>query len=117
MRNITEKPDKWVIIKISYNVPINGKLKKTTYYKVFASWYNDDKHNCGWLVNSGIAKIEQDVNYYYFTGFSGSCYKCHKQQYGVANSYNKHILNRILEQADNRITLMKNKDDWSKIIK
>jgi len=104
-RNISETPEKWVILKLPNN-----------YYKVFATWA------CGYLygdrcrLNSGISKVEQDENFYYFIGFSGSCYKCHKKGYGTATSYGLGVLNKIIEQGNGQIELMEDADDWINVV-
>lgn len=104
-KNISETPDKWVIIKLSNN-----------YYKVFGTWSGGYLDNDRWKLNSGISKVEQDKNFYYFIGFSGSCYKCHKKHYGTVTSYGLFILNKIIEQGGEEVELMENVDDWSNII-
>ena len=100
-RNINETPERWVIVKLPNN-----------YYKVFGSWADGDR----WRLNSGISKVEQDENFYYFIGFSGSCYKCHKKGYGTATSYGLGILNKIIEQGNGQIELMEDVDDWVNVI-
>ncbi len=99
-RTITEAPDKWVILKLPGD-----------YYKVFGSWAGGYLDGDSWKLNSGIERVEQDDYYYYFIGFSGSCYKCHKRGYGTATSYVHNILNKIIE--DVRVELMFNIDDWT----
>ena len=94
-RNITETPERWVIVKLPDNI-----------YKVFGTWAGGYLDGDSWKLNSGIAKVEQDSKYYYFTGFSGSCYKCHKEGYGTATSYGHGVLNRMIEQADGKMVLM-----------
>ena len=97
MNNVTEAPEKWVILEIG------------SYYKVFGTWTYNGKCR----MNSGIAKVEQDGDYYYFTGFSGSCYKCHKKGYGVT-FYGSKILSAVLESG--RAVLLEGRKDWAKII-
>jgi len=102
MKTVSEAPDKWVILKLP------------SVYKVFGTWaggYLDGDH---WQFNSGIEKVEQDEDFYYFIGFSGSCYKCHKKRYGVATSYGLGILNKILE--NDQVELMEDVDDWSGLV-
>ena len=70
---VTDKPDKWVIIHIPQN----------NIYKVFATWAGGYLGGDRWRLNSGINHIEEDQDYYYFFGHSGSCYECHKKAYGV----------------------------------
>mgnify|MGYP007003153128 FL=1 len=67
-------------------------------------------------MNSGISKVEQDENFYYFIGFSGSCYKCHIKAYGTATSYGLGVLNKIIEKGNKQIELMEDVDDWSNVV-
>lgn len=105
-RNISEEPEKWVIIKLPNND-----------YKVFGTWAGGYLDGDRWKLNSGIKEVEQDENYYYFIGYSGSCYKCHKNGYGFATSYGSNILNGLLENATVEVELMEDVSDWTKIIK
>ena len=104
-RNINETPERWVIVKLPNN-----------YYKVFGSWSGGHLDGDRWELNSGISKVEQDENFYYFIGFSGSCYKCHKKTYGIATSYGLGVLNKIREQGNGQVELMNNVDDWVNVV-
>ena len=104
-RNISETPERWVILKLPNN-----------YYKVFGTWAGGYLDGDRWKLNSGIEKIEQDDDYYYFIGFSGSCYKCHKKGYGISTSYGLLVLNKIIEQGNSQIELMEDCDDWSTVV-
>jgi hypothetical protein len=104
-RNISETPERWVILKMPNNC-----------YKVFATWAGGYLDGDRWKLNSGIDKIEQDENFYFFIGFSGSCYKCHKKGYGTATSYGLSILNKIIEQGKGNIELMVDTDDWVNVV-
>jgi hypothetical protein len=103
--NISETPERWVILKLPND-----------YYKVFATWAGGYLDGDSWKLNSGIKEVEQDDDYYYFVGFSGSCYKCHKKTYGTATSYGLGILNRILEQGNDQIELMEDSGNWGDMI-
>ena len=104
-RNISETPEKWVILKLPNN-----------YYKVFGTWAGGYLYGDRYRFNSGISKVEQDENFYYFIGFSGSCYKCHKKGYGTATSYGLVVLNTIIEQGNGQIELMEDADDWTNVV-
>jgi hypothetical protein len=84
-------PDKWVILKIIPN----------RQYKVFGSWFTDE-----WQHNSGIIKIEQTEDFYFFYGYSGSIYKCRKSSYGIATPYCTAILDDILAKTKGQIEIM-----------
>ena len=104
-RNISEIPEKWVILKVPDNC-----------YKVFGTWAGGYLDRDSWKVNSGIKKVEQDDNFYYFIGFTGSVYKCHKKAYGTATFYGLGVLNEIIEKGNGNIVLMNDFDDWEKLI-
>lgn len=87
-RNISEVPDKWVILK----------MPNETGYKVFATWSGGYLDSDRWKLNSGIKSVELDGDYYLFKGFSGSCYACHKDKYGNS-TYGSSILNSIIQKA------------------
>jgi len=103
--NITEYPHRWVILKLPNNL-----------YKVFGTWSGGYLDGDRWKLNSGIQKVEQDNNFYYFFGYSGSCYKCHKNGYGINSSYGTGILNKMTEQLNGQIKVLEDRDDWSDII-
>jgi hypothetical protein len=102
--SISEVPERWVILKLP------------NCYKVFGTWAGGYLDGDRWRLNSGIDKIEQDEDFYYFIGFSGSCYKCHKKGYGTATSFGLAVLNNIIEQGEGDIELMEDTDDWSNAI-
>ena len=95
-------PDKWVIVQIPNNE-----------YKVYGSWFVEK-----WRLNSGITRVEEDEDYYYFYGYSGSCYKCHKQGYGVVTAYCRGVLDNILDMTKDTLTpvelLEEGKYNWGK---
>ena len=103
--NISETPEKWVILKLSNN-----------YYKVFGTWAGGYLDGDRWKLNSGIQSVEQDEDFYYFFGFSGSCYKCHKKTYGTVTSYGLGILNEIIDTANGQIILMDDVNDWTNLV-
>jgi len=90
-RNITETPDRWVFLEL--------KNKGTTIYKVFGSWAGGYLDGDRWKANSGVISVEEDDEYYYFIGYSGSCYKCHKKCYGVMTSYSQSVLDNLIGKA------------------
>jgi hypothetical protein len=104
-RKISEIPERWVILKL----PNNN-------YKVFGTWAGGYLDGDRWRLNSGIEKVEQDGDFYYFIGFSGSCYKCHKKRYGTSTFYGLGVLNKIIEQGNGQIELMGDCDNWLNIM-
>ena len=64
----TYRPLNWVVLKIEND--------ETVFYKVLGIFQND-----AWRVNSGIVKVEEDAEHYYFYGYSKSLYVCKKNLY------------------------------------
>jgi len=104
-RNITESPDKWVMIKITSG--------DKTYYKIFATWFGGYLDGDSWKINSGISSIEEDDDFYYFNGFSGSCYKCLKSAYGVATSYTSSMLELLIKKSNGLAEIMDDDTNWN----
>ena len=55
-----------------------------------------------WKMNSGISRVEEQEGYYYFFGYSGSCYKCSKKGYGAGNSYTSGVLQNVIDTIEKR---------------
>ena len=92
-------PDNWVIIEIP--------KEEKTYYKVLAGWSGGYLDGDSWRMNSGITSVEEDDEYYYFKGESGSVYKCWKDAEkvrmnngGVANEIEKSGLGKVVKYND-----------------
>lgn len=83
-------PDRWVVVKIT--------APNVLLYKVFAFWYGGYASADSWKINSGITKVTEKDNQYFFEGYSGSVYGCHKESYGT-NFYGESVLNRFIEAA------------------
>jgi len=96
-RNITETPDKWVVLELNNGGYLSSKPEPL--YKIFGSWAGGYLKESSWKMNSGIVSVEEDDEYYYFIGYSGSCYKCHKKCYGVMTSYSQGILGNLIDKA------------------
>lgn len=88
------KPDLWVIIKIT-----NDQLRAPI-YKVLATWLGGYLDGDYWRLNSGIARVEEDEDNYMFYGYSGSCYVCNKNEraYGT-NSFSRGVLDNMINKA------------------
>ena len=111
--NITETPERWVILKI------NGP---ETYFRVFAGWSGSYTTGDSWRMNSGIVGIEEDEDYYYFEGYSGSWYKCNKNGYGYKDgmcgfrSYVQSTLDLIIEKSPVPIEILDEDTDFTDIL-
>ena len=108
---ISERPEKWVVLKITN--------KDGIHYKIFGTWAGGYLDGDRWRLNSGISSIEEDENHYYFYGYSGSCYMCNKNDYGVATTYSKSVLDEFQIKAlekDTKIEVMGEDTDWLTLI-
>ena len=109
MRNITEIPERWVVLKI------NGP---ETYFRVFGGWRGGYLDGDRWKMNSGIVGIEEDEDYYYFEGHSGSWYKCNKNGYGLKDGmysfspYIQGVLENIIEKSPVPIEVVDEETDF-----
>jgi hypothetical protein len=81
-----ETPNRFIIVKIG------------DFYKVFATYLGGYLYGDSWKLNSGIQKVTEDNDFYYFYGYSGSVYKCHKNSYGTSN-FTQSILDNIIEKG------------------
>ncbi len=111
-RNISEIPDKWVVVKIDNNLD-------KSFYKVFATWVGGYLNGDKWKLNSGIKSVESDDDYYYFIGYSGSCYKCHKKSYGTASSYGEGVLQGMVEnayKAGSTVNVLPEDTEWEELL-
>lgn len=79
-------PDSAVVIKVTHD--------NDTHFRVFGGWLGGYTTGSSWRVNSGVAKVEHDKEYYYFYGESGSIYKCRKGS-DYFDSYLSGVLNNL----------------------
>ena len=113
MRNISETPERWVILKINGPEP---------YFRVFAGWRGGYTSGDSWRMNSGIVGVEEDEDYYYFIGHSGSCYKCHKNGYGFKEGmcgfspYVQSTLELMIEKSPVPIEILDEDTDFTDIL-
>lgn len=107
------KVENWLILKITN--PDNSIL-----FKVFASWSGGYLDGDSWRINSGISEVKEDKDFYYFYGYSGSCYECPKNKYGTATSYSSVVLAKMLnvsEKNNIQLDLMDSKEDFKNLLK
>jgi hypothetical protein len=105
-------PDQWVVVKITDR---GGPGMNDPEYKVYATWAGGYTDGDRWRLNSGITKVEEDDNYFYFYGYSGSCYKCHKKGYGFMTSYGSNTLDNMIKRAGKggvAVEVMDEKTNW-----
>ena len=103
-------PDKWLVVKITG--PDTPPV-----HKVFACWYGGYAGSDSWKLNSGITKVSEKNDYYFFDGSSGSCYACRKGIYG-ASSYGYGVLENMVNKAlanDILIEVLPEETNWLEI--
>jgi hypothetical protein len=83
---MTQTPDRWLVIRIT--------RENETIFKVLAGWHGSYLGGPSWRVNSGITKVTESPDFYFFEGASGSMYQCHKKAFG-ANNIMEGILKKI----------------------
>ena len=66
------RPDNWVVLKFKGDDP---------HYRVLAGWSGGYTTGDSWRMNSGITGVNETEEYYYFSGSSGSEYRCSKGSY------------------------------------
>ena len=91
-------PDKWLIVKITNSM-------NESHYRIFACWYGGYLGSDSWQMNSGITKVTEAADYYFFEGTSGSVYSCRKGCYG-ANNYGSNVLSGLIEKGAKEGLLM-----------
>jgi hypothetical protein len=98
-------PDNWVVVKLP------------SCYKLFSGWTGGYLGADQWRLNSGITYcyMEQDGDYYFFTGFSGSTYRCHKDSYGLRMN-NAQMFNEFQSQlGEENFKMMPENTEWTTI--
>ena len=83
-------PDGWAFLKIQ----VEG-CEPTV--KVFGSWAGGHLNGDWWRVNSGVIQIEENLNEYIVSGYSGSQYILSKQNNHIT-SYNKGVLEDMIQE-------------------
>ena len=92
------KPDRWLPIEIDQD---DGEKL----LKIFGVWSGGYTHGDQWRLNSGVEEIEEDEDYYYFKGYSGSVYQCHKRGYG-STAYGYSVINGMLEPVKHKARIL-----------
>jgi len=98
-------PDNWVIVHIKGKDP---------HYRVLAGWVGGYLGADRWRLNSGITRVEDAGQYYNFYAASGSCYRCHKNYYGLRRS-TVVTWERMQDTYPGKIDLMGEDTDWMNI--
>lgn len=69
------KCDNWVVVK--------SPSETDPHYRVLVGTSGGYLYGDSWRINSGIVRVEDSIDYFYFYGSSGSCYECFKAAYTV----------------------------------
>lgn len=99
------EPNNWVVIKI------NGK---DPHYRVLAGWSGGYLEGSSWRMNSGITKVEEDDDAYYFSGSSGSKYRCGKQSYGLRHN-NAYVWDNLVTRHGDNVEMLPEDTDWNSV--
>jgi hypothetical protein len=97
-------PDRWLVVKLTDTV------NSISHYRVFATWRGGYLNGDSWRMNSGIASVTFEDDYYNFVGSSGSIYCCHKGYYG-STIYGESVLQSISKSSDGKFTIDVMPDD------
>ena len=103
-------PDKWLVVKIT-------SKEYPPVHKVFACWYGGYLDGDSWKLNSGIIKVTEKEDYFFFDGSSGSVYSCRKGCYGT-NMYGQGVLNNLIdrvEKAGGKVEILPEETNWLEI--
>lgn len=75
MSDTMYKCDNWVVVK--------SPSETDPHYRVLVGTSGGYTTGDTWRMNSGIVRVEDSIDYFYFYGSSGSCYECFKDAYTV----------------------------------
>jgi len=90
-------PDSWQLVKINGTDP---------HYRIFGSWSGGYLYGDSWKLNSGVTDVTEDDKYFYFYGYSGSVYQCHKNGYGIRSPYNTSVILDYCEKSQGTMELI-----------
>ena len=99
-------PDRWVVLKIL-------SVSDGTFYKVLGSWYGGYANGNFWRLNSGIQRVvKASKDTFLFYGFSGSCYKCGINNYGMHLESSGVVEELKKGRADIIVEVLPHDTDW-----
>lgn len=99
-------PDSWVVLKVNDDTP---------FYKLLCGWSGGYLDGDAWRINSGITWIKSDQDHFYFGGHSGSCYRCHKNTYGLQN-ITAQVFDQLEQKHGSRMELMPAHTQWETLV-
>ena len=101
------RPNNWVVIKF------NGG--KDPHYRVLAGWSGGYLDGNSWQLSGGITEVGETEDYYYFSGSSGSTYRCGKGSYRLRMN-TAGAWARLQELHGDKVEMMPEDTDWMNII-
>jgi hypothetical protein len=101
-----ERPDNWVVLKITTD--------KEIVYKVLAGWSGGYLGSDCWKLNSGIVEVHELEEGWKFIGHSGNEYICPKDQYRLRMN-NSGVYNKLMKHYGDLVELMPEDTDWSQL--
>lgn len=97
------RPDNWVVIKLDND--------NDPHYRVLAGWSGGYLDGDSWRMNSGITEAHETDDYYYFSGSSGSTYRCGKGSY-MLRMNTAITWARLQDLHGDNVELMSEDTDW-----
>ena len=94
--------DNWVVIKMKGDDP---------HYRLLVGTSGGYLDGDSWRMNSGITKVEEDKEFYYFSGSSGSRYRCYKESYTLRMN-NAHIWTQLQGMHNDKVEMIPEDTDW-----
>ena len=94
--------DNWVVIFFNGGDP---------HYRILTGTSGGYTTGSSWRMNSGITRVEEDSDYFYFFGSSGSCYAARKGSYCLRMN-NAYIWDQLKELHGDKVKLMDENTDW-----
>ena len=95
-------PDSWVVIKMKGDDP---------HYRVLGGWSGGYLDGDSWRMNSGITRVDDADDCWFFYGSSGSVYRCNKSSY-VLRMYPAAAWVQLQELHGDKVELMAEDTDW-----
>ena len=95
-------PDNWVIIKMKGDDP---------HYRVLGGWSGGYLDGDSWRMNSGITRVDDADEDWFFYGSSGSVYRCNKRSYTLRMN-NAHVWTQLQELHGDKVEMMPEDTDW-----
>ena len=94
--------DNWVVIFLNAGDP---------HYRILTGMSGGYLDGDSWRMNSGIVRVEEDEQYFYFHGASGSCYAGRKTAYCLRMN-NAYIWAQLKEKHGDKVSMLDEDTDW-----